>query len=229
MGADLDKEPLNAFVVPKGSLSSWKIRVWMDDKTKADVEKIMKTDRLSNHVFYLLSFGQTVSTHPMSEDGDELRRIQYTRSGGYQSRENREIRKDWNLDWDALPLIPLDADMQVHFLELERSALATCHPMQIRQKTMAVIAALARGESKDLEKATKQCATEIFHTGTSDQNHSRSVAVLVHELALELSLVNQGAGQVFTQHLIEPTLGSFWSWWRVSDLDINGQTSATYA
>ena len=133
-------------LVFKEGLAAWKIQMWADDnhKTIEEVAKNVHIDAAFNRFFYLLSYRCHLGTYPVAEDDEKLRAILKLRNGGYERREHWEIRQAFGLNkaWPPLPLVKLDAELQAHFLTLERSALTTCHPLRICQQSMAVVSAL---------------------------------------------------------------------------------------
>ena len=187
------------------------------------VAQTMHHDSRASHTVYLLSHQRHLSAYPMSHDDDAVRKTLRERSGGYEPREYRDIRKAYDLDseWPALPFISLDGELQAHFTILERTP-TTCHPIQICDQVTQAVDALFRAKEADprmnIEKEIARLAEAVYAAGTSDIRNSRSVAIFVHQLLADLKTLTRDLKATFRKQLLDLAFKEFREWWQVNRL-----------
>ncbi|KAH7922919.1 hypothetical protein BV22DRAFT_970974, partial [Leucogyrophana mollusca] len=92
---------------------------------------------------------------------------------------------------------PLDARLQAYFYKMQRAASRTCHPSVISQEARLIIHSLTMGG----EPRLKEVAQGLFNAGVSQIEHSRTVALLIHDVLIELQWSEYGGMAELRSHL----------------------------
>lgn len=97
--------------------------------------------------------------------------------------------------------------LQAHFFHMER-ALNTCHPREIHEEALKLLTEIKQS-SPSSEAAVRVIAEKLFFAGYSYISHSRSFALLAHEIISDLRFSSWSCMQAFEAEIVRLVEASF--------------------
>ncbi|KAH7910962.1 hypothetical protein BJ138DRAFT_1151743 [Hygrophoropsis aurantiaca] len=158
------------------------------------LDHVLKRDRFYKNFFWTVLDGKTTaSVRPRScplskgiSSPDEF--------GGAGNTQRSRI--NWS---KAIPggQPRLDSSLQLYFSKMQRAAVRTCHPLIIGQEARLIVHSITRNG----QQHAKEVAQGLFNAGISNTEHSRTVALLIYNVFLELQWSNWAKMDELRYHL----------------------------
>ncbi|KAI0056524.1 hypothetical protein BV25DRAFT_1903199 [Artomyces pyxidatus] len=113
-----------------------------------------------------------------------------------------------------LPPVPLDPSLQSYFSDMRRIAVHTIHPLRIHAEALAFAASISGAErERHGEERVTVMARILFFSGISNIIFTRSVALLVYDILVELATQFPDLRGRLEKKIVDLVVNAFSSSW----------------